>query len=171
MSFVLRTAVPAAALLVVLVLSTPLLPAQQAGLPATRPATPGAAPVAAESAVSAYRSAFDGYRGFTDQPVESWRQANDEVGPAAGRKTDAREGQGAAALGGHDPAMPAGHGRMAMPMRPAAESRPSGPMAPMPMPPAASRSAPSTAAATSPATPAAAASAAGPSGHAGHRMP
>ena len=140
MSFVLRTAVPAALFAV----STPLLPAQQAGPPATRPATPGAAPAAAESAGSAYRSAFDGYRGFTDQPVESWRKANDEVGRAGGWKVHAREGQGgAAAAGGHDPAMPAGHGGMAIPVRPSAAAT----------------------------TPAAAASAARPGGHAGHRMP
>ena len=69
---------------------------------------------AAEGAGSAYRSAFDGYRGFTDQPVQSWRKANDDVGRIGGWKAYAREGQGGGAVGGPQPAIPIGHGGMRM---------------------------------------------------------
>ena len=71
-------------------------------------------PTAAEGAGLAYRSAFDGYRGFTDQPVGSWRKANDDVGRIGGWKAYARERQGGDAAGGHEPAMPAGHDAMRM---------------------------------------------------------
>ena len=100
MTFIVRTAVLAVLFASV---ATPAALAQQAS-----------APAAAEGAGSAYRSAFDGYRGFTDQPVESWRKANDDVGRFGGWKAYAREGQGGGDVGGREPAMPAGHGGMRM---------------------------------------------------------
>ena len=100
--------------------ATPVALAQQASAPA--------APAAAAGARPAYRSAFDGYRGFTDQPVESWRKANDDVGRIGGWKAYARESQGDGAAGGHEPAMPAGHGGMRMgPAAPAPAATPKAP--------------------------------------------
>lgn len=74
---------------------------------AGRPAPIGVAqaPAPAASAASApaapgrlgYRSAFDGYRSFSDQPVVSWREANDLVGRIGGWQAYAREAQGGAA--------------------------------------------------------------------------
>jgi hypothetical protein len=40
-----------------------------------------------------YRSPFEGYRGFTEQPVVSWREANELVGRIGGWQAYAREGQ------------------------------------------------------------------------------
>ena len=85
MTFIVRTAVLAVLFAPV---ATPVALAQQAS-----------APAAAEGAGLAYRSAFDGYRGFTDQPVGSWRKANDDVGRIGGWKAYAREGQGGGAAG------------------------------------------------------------------------
>ena len=104
MTFIVRTAVLAVLFAAV---ATPVALAQQASVPATP-----AAPAAVAGAGSAYRSAFDGYRGFTDQPVGSWRKANDDVGRIGGWKAYARESQDGGAAGGHEPAMPAGHGGM-----------------------------------------------------------
>ena len=98
MTSIVRTAVLAVLFAPV---ATPVALAQQAS-----------APAAAEGPRPAYRSAFDGYRGFTDQPVGSWRKANDGVGRIGGWKAYARESQGGGAAGGHEPAMPAGHGGM-----------------------------------------------------------
>ena len=117
MTSIVRTAVLAVLFAPV---ATPVALAQQACAPAAP-----AASAAAEGAGLAYRSAFDGYRGFTDQPVESWRKANDDVGRIGGWKAYAREGQGGGAAGGHEPAMPAGHGGMR-----------TGPAAPTPAAPA-----------------------------------
>ena len=112
MTFIVRTAVLAVLFAPV---ATPIALAQQASAPAAPAASATwAASVAAEGARLAYRSAFDGYRGFTDQPVESWRKANDDVGRIGGWKAYAREGQGGGGAGGHEPAMPAGHGGMRM---------------------------------------------------------
>lgn len=63
------------------------------------PSPPPAAPALSASSAtgaSTYRSAFDGYRPFNDQPVGSWRQANDLVGRIGGWEAYAREGQGGA---------------------------------------------------------------------------
>ena len=75
-------------------------------------ASKGSAPAAAASAAPAsgtsnpltYRSVFDGYRPFSDQPVVSWREANDLVGRIGGWRAYAREGQGDP---GRSPAQPA----------------------------------------------------------------
>ena len=82
--------------------------------PATPPATAAVpAPVSSASTpgVSAYRSAFDGYRNHADQPVGSWREANDRVGRIGGWRAYAREAQGgdaASAPGNRHPAAPPG---------------------------------------------------------------
>lgn len=71
------------------------IPPTAASRPATgvRP-TSATAPAAAASGSAGYRSAFEGYRGFGEQPVESWREANDLVGRIGGWQAYAREGQG-----------------------------------------------------------------------------
>ena len=50
----------------------------------------------AASSASTYRSAFEGFRRFADQPVGSWREANDTVGRVGGWRAYAREAQGGA---------------------------------------------------------------------------
>lgn len=70
---------------------------------ASRPAAsarPTSAPVSATAASggTGFQSAFEGYRRFDDQPVGSWREANDLVGRIGGWQAYAREGQGE----GHD---------------------------------------------------------------------
>ena len=79
---------------------------------APRPASPASAPVASASTPGgpAYRSAFDGYRHHADQPVGSWREANDRVGRIGGWRAYAREAQGgdaASAPGDRRPEAPA----------------------------------------------------------------
>jgi hypothetical protein len=87
--------------------------AQTGGHAGHPPATPAAATTTAQAApspqtASTYRSAFDGYRRFTDEPVKSWKEANDNVGRIGGWKTYAKE---AAANGDGDTAAGhAGHG-------------------------------------------------------------
>jgi hypothetical protein len=61
---------------------------------AAGPSSPASA--AASGVGLNYRSAFDGYRGFAQQPVVSWRGANDLVGRIGGWQAYAREGQGGA---------------------------------------------------------------------------
>ena len=56
------------------------------------------APAAAASGGAGYQSAFEGYRRYDDQPVGSWREANDLVGRIGGWQAYAREGQ----VEGHD---------------------------------------------------------------------
>jgi hypothetical protein len=99
---------------------------------APKPAPSSAAAVAPTALVPvdplAYRSAFDGYRGLTDQPVQSWRESNDTVGRIGGWQSYAREGQGGPVAGSAPPSaakgmanmpgmtgMPADHGGMKMP--------------------------------------------------------
>lgn len=73
--------------------------------------SPALAQVASAPAATSYRSAFGGYRGLTEQPVGSWRQANDVVGRVGGWRSYAREAQGAAApASAGAPAMPVGKG-------------------------------------------------------------
>lgn len=82
--------------------------------PATpRPAAPASAPVASASTPGApgYRSTFDGYRNHADQPVGSWREANDRVGRIGGWRAYALEAQGGAAAsapGDRRPEAPSG---------------------------------------------------------------
>jgi hypothetical protein len=56
-------------------------------------------PARAASAPTAYRSVFEGYRGHRDEPVQSWRAANDLVGRLGGWQAYAREGQGGPVAG------------------------------------------------------------------------
>lgn len=92
--------------------------------PAASSAAAGAAPAASAKSM-AYRSAFDGYKGLTEQPLQSWRESNDTVGRIGGWQSYAREGQGGPVAGsaapseekgtGDMPGMPADHGGMKMP--------------------------------------------------------
>jgi hypothetical protein len=145
-----------------------------------RPPASASAPAAAASAV--YRSAFEGYRPFKEQPVGSWRQANDIVGHIGGWQAYAREGQGGPVAGSASAPDNAGaasglegHGMSAKPdmqMPPAVGGKPS------PLSPAAS----SPGAATAPVkarTPTKSSTADGPSAQpkgasgamSGHKMP
>ena len=54
---------------------------------------------AASTSGMGYRSAFEGYRSFKDQPIQSWREANDLVGQIGGWQAYAREGQGGPSAG------------------------------------------------------------------------
>jgi len=85
-----------------------------AGHPPATPATPAAATTTAPAApppqaASTYRSAFDGYRRFADEPVKSWKEANDNVGRIGGWKTYAKEATAESGDGG-TAAGHAGHG-------------------------------------------------------------
>ena len=79
------------------------------------PSASASGPARAASAVPAvYRSAFEGYRAFTEEPVKSWREANDLVGRIGGWQAYAREVQagesakGAPAASSSDAAAPVG---------------------------------------------------------------
>jgi hypothetical protein len=151
---------------------------------APKPAASSAAAVVpaapASTSPMAYRSAFDGYKGLTDQPVQSWRESNDTVGRIGGWQSYAREGQGGPVAGSAPPSetkgkanmpgmseMPAGHGGMKMPS--------AGSGATPPMAPAASTPGPAKAPAKVPPSrakaPAGSASAAMPADHSGHTKP
>lgn len=151
---------------------------------APKPAASGAAAVApaapASTSPTAYRSAFEGYKGLTDQPVQSWRESNDTVGRIGGWQAYAREGQGGPVAGSAPPSetkgkanmpgmsgMPAGHGGMKMPS--------SGTGVAPPMAPAASSPGPAKAPAKVPPSqgkaPAGSAPAATPADHTGHTKP
>lgn len=84
--------------------------AQHHGAAASAPA-PGPAPATSAPARPAspggYQSAFDGYRRYGDQPLQSWREANDAVGRIGGWQAYAREAQGPAAPASAAP--PGGH--------------------------------------------------------------
>lgn len=90
---------------------------------APRPAASSATampPAAAASSASpmAYRSAFEGYKGLTEQPVQSWRESNDTVGRIGGWQSYAREGQGGPVAGNAPPTeakVPAGSASTATP--------------------------------------------------------
>ena len=64
--------------------------------PAQR-AVPIFAPASGAGPAFPYQSAFEGYRAFREQPVGSWRQANDLVGRIGGWQAYAREGAASAA--------------------------------------------------------------------------
>lgn len=63
-----------------------------AAQPATRSAADPLDPKAQVPQVS-YRSAFDGYKGFSDTKLLSWREANDTVARIGGWRVYAREAQ------------------------------------------------------------------------------
>lgn len=50
-----------------------------------------------QSSVIPFESAFRGYRGYADEPVASWREANDQVRQIGGWRAYAREAQAPAA--------------------------------------------------------------------------
>ena len=94
----LATVLLATAATAVLSQSQPTTPAAASSSANTgRPASATASATAA-SGGAGYRSAFEGYRRYDDQPVGSWREANDLVGRIGGWQAYAREGQGE----GHD---------------------------------------------------------------------
>lgn len=107
MSSNLRTAASA----VLLATTVGLVAAQP--LVAARPAASAASAAAPNNSTSSYRSAFEGYRPFTEQPVTSWRAANDQVGQIGGWQAYAREGQGGAPAG--NASAPTGATKPAMP--------------------------------------------------------
>jgi hypothetical protein len=51
----------------------------------------------AASGASTYRSVFKGYRAYGEEPLQSWREANERVRSIGGWQAYAREAQGAAA--------------------------------------------------------------------------
>ena len=60
-----------------------------------------------------YRSVFEGYRGYTEQSVQSWAEANGTVARNGGWQSYAREGQGGPVAGSApEPATPSGHAGM-----------------------------------------------------------
>ncbi|HEY0858744.1 MAG TPA: hypothetical protein VGE16_16895, partial [Albitalea sp.] len=71
-------------------------PAASAPAAASRAPAAGTPPSARDGGPHAYRSAFDGYRRHAEQPVQSWREANDTVGRIGGWQAYAREAQGTA---------------------------------------------------------------------------
>jgi hypothetical protein len=82
---------------------TTIVVAQRAGTSRSASA-PASAPDSATTrpditASPGYRSAFEGYRPFAEQPLTSWRQANDLVGRIGGWQAYAREAQGGAVAG------------------------------------------------------------------------
>lgn len=118
---------------------------------APKPAASSAAtatPIASVPAgLVAYRSAFEGYKGLTEQPVESWRESNDTVGRIGGWQSYAREGQGGPVAGSVPPSdgkgmgnmpgvsgMPADHGGMKMPSSGSGAAPPMAPAASTPGP-------------------------------------
>ena len=71
---------------------------------AEAPRRPASAPTSVVP-VPAYASAFEGYRPLKDQPVTSWREANELVRRIGGWQAYAREAQGgASAASGARPA-------------------------------------------------------------------
>lgn len=151
---------------------------------APKPTAGGAAAKAPAASAAAgpmvYRSAFDGYKGLTDQPVQSWRESNDTVGRIGGWQSYSREGQGGPMAGSAPSSdtkgmptmpgmseMPAGHGGMKMPA-PGSGAAPA-------VAPAASTPGPAKAPAEAPASrakaPAGSASVATPADHSGHTKP
>lgn len=58
---------------------------------------PAPAPRSTASSSTAFDSAFDGYRSYTEEPVASWRDANDQVREIGGWRAYAREAQAPAA--------------------------------------------------------------------------
>lgn len=67
------------------------LPALAALTLSAQEATPAAASAPADAL--AFRSALQGYRPFADEPVMSWKEANDTVGRIGGWRSYAREAE------------------------------------------------------------------------------
>lgn len=59
--------------------------------PSTESATPDSKSAAPSSVTLSYRSAFADYRAYSEQPVASWREANDKVDQIGGWRAYARE--------------------------------------------------------------------------------
>jgi hypothetical protein len=57
-----------------------------------------------------YTSPLNGYQAYTDQPVQSWQEANDTVGRIGGWRTYAREARTAAPAKETAPSSPAREG-------------------------------------------------------------
>jgi hypothetical protein len=57
-----------------------------------------------------YTSPLNGYQAYTDQPVQSWQEANDTVGRIGGWRTYAREARTAEPAKDAAPAAPAHEG-------------------------------------------------------------
>lgn len=127
----------------------PTAPPQSADAP--KPAASSAAALApaapASASPMAYRSAFDGYKGLTEQPVQSWRESNDTVGRIGGWQSYAREGSGGPEAGSVPisgekgmsnmpgmSGMPADHGAMKMPSSGGGSAPPLAPAASTPGP-------------------------------------
>lgn len=55
------------------------------------PATPDRSGVALPPVTLSYRSAFTDYRAYSEQPLASWREANDKVDQIGGWRAYARE--------------------------------------------------------------------------------
>lgn len=71
--------------------------------------TPEQKPPAAPAQLS-YISPLNGYQAYTDQPVQSWREANDNVGRIGGWRTYAKEARTAEPAKNAAPAAPAHEG-------------------------------------------------------------
>ncbi|AKJ30706.1 hypothetical protein [Caldimonas brevitalea] len=99
-----NTACLAAALGVVLPIAHAQPPAATPAPGASAPSTQPSARAAAPRPDGTYRSAFEGYPRYADEPVVSWKEANDHVGRIGGWRTYAAEAAGEQG-GGH-----AGHG-------------------------------------------------------------
>ena len=80
--------------------AAPMVPASAARQVATAPST--------SSAGIGYRSAFEGYARFDDQPVGSWKAANDNVGRIGGWRVYAKEATAPESAQGGSQAAPAG---------------------------------------------------------------
>lgn len=59
--------------------------------PGAAPATPDRSSSASAPVTLSYRSAFTDYRAYSEQPVASWRDANDKVNQIGGWRAYARE--------------------------------------------------------------------------------
>ena len=55
------------------------------------PATPDSTSAAPSSVTLGYRSAFTDYSAYSEQPIASWRDANDKVNQIGGWRAYARE--------------------------------------------------------------------------------
>ena len=55
------------------------------------PVTPDSKSTASSSVTRSYRSVFADYRAYSEQPIVSWREANDSVGRVGGWREYAKE--------------------------------------------------------------------------------
>ena len=69
-----------------------------AQIPTTAPGSTPAVPAENErTGLAPYRSALEGYQRYSDEPIQPWRESNDNVGKIGGWRVYAREAQGAQA--------------------------------------------------------------------------